>query len=97
MKTITFKFVDGTSSTVEISDELADVYEQIIKYEKKVHRKDTRRHTSIEAMKEHGYEVANLDADLEEVREREKQILHEEERDDRELQREENRQARQLK
>lgn len=43
MKTLIFKFVDGTSTTVEISDELAEVYEQIIKYEKKVHRKDTRR------------------------------------------------------
>lgn len=97
MKTITFKFVDGTNSTVEISDELADVYEQIIKYEKKVHRKDTRRHTSIDAMKEHGYEVADPDADIEEVLEREKQMRLEEERDDRELQREEKRQARQLK
>ncbi|MBD5131210.1 MAG: hypothetical protein HDT28_01235 [Clostridiales bacterium] len=97
MRIITFKFVDGTSSTVEISDELAEVYEQIIKYEKKVHRKDTRRHTSIDAMKEHGYEVADPDADIEEVLEREKQIRLEEERDDRELQCEEKRQARQLK
>lgn len=71
MKTITFKFADGTSTTVEISDELAEVYEQIIKYEKKVHRKDTRQHTSIDAMKENRREVVELNADVEEAIERE--------------------------
>lgn len=96
MKTLKFKFVDGTSSTVEISDELAKVYEQIIKYEKKVHRKDTRRHTSIDAMKEYGREMVDHSADVEEALERENQIRLEEERDDRELKREEERQARQL-
>ncbi|MCH5165515.1 MAG: hypothetical protein J1G01_03840 [Clostridiales bacterium] len=97
MKTMTFKFVDGTSSTVEISDELADVYEKIIKYEKKVHRKDTRRHTSIDAMKEYGYEVVDPDADIDEIIEREELLQLEQERNDRELRKEEKKQARQLK
>lgn len=43
MKIINYKFVDGTSMEVEISDEFAEIYEQKIKYEKKEYRKDTRR------------------------------------------------------
>lgn len=97
MKTITFKFADGTSTTVEISDELAEVYEQIIKYEKKVYRKDTRRHTSIDAMKEYGREVVDLNADVEEVLEREELLRIEQEREEREARREEKKQVRQLK
>lgn len=97
MKTITFKFVNSTSTTVEISDELAKVYEKIIKYEKKVHRKDTRRHTSIDAMKEHGYEVVDTNAHIDEVLEREELLRLEQERDEREARREEEKQARQLK
>lgn len=94
MKIINFKFVDGTCTAIEISDEFAEVYEQIIKYEKKVYRKDTRRRTSIDAMKKYGREIVGLNADVEEAIESDELLCIEQERYEREERREENKQVR---
>ena len=34
MKSVTYKFLDGTTQTLEVSDELADLIEQLEKEEK---------------------------------------------------------------
>ncbi len=39
MKVIQYKLADGKTIDIEVSDEVAEVYEQIVTYEKKVHRK----------------------------------------------------------
>ena len=47
MQTIKYKFADGTTSTVEVSDELHAVHLEITQQEKRNHWKETRRHTSL--------------------------------------------------
>ncbi len=47
MQTIKYKFADGTTSTVEVSDELHAVYLEITQQEKRDHWRETRRHTSL--------------------------------------------------
>ena len=44
MKTIQYKFADGHTEEIEVSDEVAAAFAQLEKYEKKVERKETRRH-----------------------------------------------------
>ncbi len=48
MKTITYVFVDKHKETIEVDDSVAEVYEELLRYEKKVNRKETRRHMSLE-------------------------------------------------
>lgn len=47
MQTIKYKFADGTTSTVEVSDELHAVHLEIVQQEKRNHWRETRRHTSL--------------------------------------------------
>ena len=47
MQTIKYKFADGTTSTVEVSDELHAVHLEIVQQEKRNHGRETRRHTSL--------------------------------------------------
>ena len=47
MKTITYTFADGNKKEIEVSDEIAEVFYELKKYDKKVNRKETRRHTSL--------------------------------------------------
>ena len=47
MQTIKYKFADGTTSTVEVSDELHAVHLEIVQQEKHNHWRETRRHTSL--------------------------------------------------
>ncbi len=47
MQTIKYKFADGTTSTVEVSDELHAAHLEITKQEKRNHWKETRRHTPL--------------------------------------------------
>lgn len=89
MKTIKYKLANGKVVDIEVTDEVAEVYTQIIKYEKKVYRKETRRHNSLESMQESGYEFAEPDSDVESVLERETQYAEETELDRLESEREE--------
>lgn len=47
MQTIKYKFADGTTSTVEVTDELHAVHLEIVQQEKRNHWRETRRHTSL--------------------------------------------------
>ena len=43
MKTITYTFADGHKEELEVTDEVAEVFYELEKYEQKVNRKETRR------------------------------------------------------
>lgn len=76
MRTITYVFVDKHRETIEVDDSVAEVYEELLKYEKKVNRKETRRHVSLEKMLEDGFDFPDPTADIEyiwEQREKEEQ------------------------
>ncbi len=76
MRTITYVFVDKHKETIEVDDAVAEVYEELLKYEKKVNRKETRRHVSLEKMMEDGFDFPDPTADIEyiwEQREKEEQ------------------------
>lgn len=76
MRTITYVFVDKHKETIEVDDSVAEVYEELLKYEKKVNRKETRRHVSLEKMLEDGFDFSDPTADIEyiwEQREKEAQ------------------------
>ena len=47
MQTIKYKFADGTTNTVEVSDEIYSVHLEIVQQEKRLHWRETRRHTSL--------------------------------------------------
>ena len=43
MKTILYTFADGHKEELEVTDEVAEVFYELEKYEQKVNRKETRR------------------------------------------------------
>lgn len=55
MPIIHYKFADGHTEEIEVTDEVAAAFEQLEKYEKKVERKETRRHVSYEKLIESGF------------------------------------------
>ncbi len=57
MPLITYKFADGHSEEIEVSDEVAAAFAQLEKYEKKVERKETRRHVSLNLLMKNGFET----------------------------------------
>lgn len=52
MKSYTYKFVDGTTSTVEVEDSLYDLLTEMDEQEKYGNRRETRRHVSVEQLVE---------------------------------------------
>lgn len=82
MKTIKYKLADGHSVDIEVADKIAEVYEQILTYEKKVNRKETRRHISLDLLNDAGFDFADKNADIETTIEREAEYTEETERDD---------------
>ena len=80
MKTIIYDFADGKRE-IEVSDETAELYESILKYEKKVNRKETRRHVSLNAMMDAGFDFADPSSDIETTLEREAAYAEEERKD----------------
>lgn len=79
MKTITYTFADGRKQEIEVTDEIADVFYELEKYEKKVNRKETRRHTSLQMLEDEGFEFADPEADIDTVWEKQEQAELEEE------------------
>lgn len=65
MKTIKYE-INGTFVEIEVSDEFARQYEQIETEEKRVNRKETRRHQSLETLIESGFQIADQESDIEE-------------------------------
>lgn len=56
MPTIHYKFADGHTEEIEVTDEVAVAFELLEKYEKKVERKETRRHVSLNVLLESGFD-----------------------------------------
>lgn len=54
MKTITYKFCDGTTQTVEVSDELYSIHEELEKAERCNNKRETRRHISLDYLNSKG-------------------------------------------
>ena len=65
MKTIKYE-INGTFVEIEVSDEFARQYEQIEMEEKRVNRKETRRHQSLETLVESGFQIVDQESDIEE-------------------------------
>lgn len=64
MKTITYKFADGTTSAVEVSDEFYSLYQDMEKAGELSARKHSRRNQSLERSVDNGWDVADPDADV---------------------------------
>lgn len=79
MKTILYTFADGHKEELEVTDEVAEVFYELEKYEQKVNRKETRRHVSLDMLEEAGFEFADPESDIETVWEnREEEELEDE-------------------
>ena len=64
MPIIHYKFADGHKEEIEVSDEVAAAFAQLEKYEKKVERKETRRHISLNLLMENGFYFSADDTDI---------------------------------
>ncbi len=64
MLTIHYKFADGHTEEIEVTDEVAAAFEQLEKYEKKVERKETRRHVSLNLLMENGFDFPVDNSDI---------------------------------
>ena len=63
MKTIQYKFNDGTIKQVCVTDELYALHLELLQEEKRNHWKETRRHTSLDYLMEQGADFADGDVD----------------------------------
>lgn len=61
---INYKFADGHTEEIEVTDEVAAAFEQLEKYEKKVERKETRRHVSYEKLIESSFAFLDESEDI---------------------------------
>ena len=64
MQTIKYRFSDGTTSEIEVTDEFYTLYAELVQQEKRNHWKETRRHTSLEYLNENGIDFESPAADL---------------------------------
>ena len=64
METITYKFADGSTSAVEVSDEFYSLYKDMEKADELSERKHTRRNQSLERSVDNGWDIADPDADV---------------------------------
>lgn len=64
MQVISYKFIDGHKEEIEVTEEVAAAFEQLEKYEKKVERKETRRHISLNLLMENGFDFSADDTDI---------------------------------
>ena len=65
MKTILYTFADGHKEELEVTDEVAEVFYELEKYEQKVNRKETCRRVSLDMLEEAGFEFADPESDIE--------------------------------
>ena len=63
MPTIKYKFADGTTSEIEVTDELSALHLQLVQEEKRNHWRETRRHTSLNYLMEIGVDFTGTAAD----------------------------------
>ncbi len=58
-----FKFVDGTTNEIEVTDELYLIHLELVQMEKCNHWRETRRHTSLNYLIESGIDFEDKSAD----------------------------------
>ena len=63
MQIIIYKFVDGTTNEIEVTDELYLIHLQLVQMEKRNHWRETRRHTSLNYLFENGIDFEDKSAD----------------------------------
>lgn len=64
MSIIHYKFADGHTEEIEVTEEVAAAFELLEKYENKVKRKETRRHVSLNVLLENGFEFSDESEDI---------------------------------
>lgn len=64
MQTIKYRFADGTTSEIEVTDEFYTLYAELVQQEKRNHWKETRRHISLEYLNENGIDFEDKTADI---------------------------------
>lgn len=63
MQIIIYKFVDGTTNEIEVTDELYLIHLQLVQMEKRNHWRETRRHTSLNYLFENEIDFEDKSAD----------------------------------
>ncbi len=63
MQVIIYKFVDGTTNEIEVTDELYLIHLQLVQMEKRNHWRETRRHTSLNYLIENRIDFEDKSAD----------------------------------
>lgn len=63
MQKIKYTFADGTTSEIEVTDELYALHLQLVQEEKRNHWRETRRHISLNYLMEMGVDFADVAAD----------------------------------
>ena len=63
MQIIIYKFVDGTTNAIKVTDELYLIHLQLVQMEKRNHWRETRRHTSLNYLFENGIDFEDKSAD----------------------------------
>ncbi len=63
MQVIIYKFVDGTTNEIEVTDELYLIHLELVQMEKRNHWRETRRHTSLNYLIESGIDFEDKSAD----------------------------------
>lgn len=64
MPIIHYKFADGHTEEIKVTDEVAAAFERLEKYEKKVERKETRRHVSLNVLLDNGFDFPTENTDI---------------------------------
>ena len=64
MGEIKYRFADGHTEEVEVTDEFAEQYAELEHKDKLIERKETRRHQSLDKSMEHGFDVPDLRVDI---------------------------------
>ena len=63
MQTIKYTFADGTTSEIEVTDELYALHLELVQQEKRNHWKEIRRHISLNYLTENGIDFEDKAAD----------------------------------
>ncbi len=64
MQVIIYKFVDGTTNTVEVTEDIYLIHLELLQQEKRNHWRETRRHTSLYYFTDMGIDFEDKRIDL---------------------------------
>lgn len=63
MQKIKYEFADGTTSEIEVTDEIYALHLELVQQEKRNHWKETRRHISLNYLSDKGIDIESNAAD----------------------------------